>query len=115
VHQMNHAEITMVTCLKNVQIPYGVCDIGNEGEITGLREKPYSSFNVNTGIYVLEPSVIADIPANEFFNMTDLIAKLLKERRKVGAYPVIESRWRDMGQIPEMYNMIEAFKTDHGE
>ena len=65
---------------------------------------------MNTGIYVMEPSVMQDIPANKVFHMPDLLNKLLIEKRRVGAYPITEKSWQDMGEISEMHKMIEAIR-----
>lgn len=108
-HQQNRNEITVVTFLKRMQIPYGVIELGDGGIIKGLLEKPSQIYNVNTGIYLMEPSVIKDIPADRMYDMPDLINKLLKERRRVGAYPVTENRWHDMGEMTQLQRMLENF------
>lgn len=108
-HQQNRNEITVVTFLKRLQIPYGVIELGNGGIIKGLLEKPSQIYNVNTGIYLMEPSVIKDIPAGQMYDMPDLINKLLKENRCVGAYPVTENRWHDMGEMTQLQRMLENF------
>lgn len=109
-HKENKNEITVVTSLKYVQIPYGVIEMENGGEIKKIAEKPSFNFNMNTGIYVMEPSVMQDIPANKVFHMPDLLNKLLIEKRRVGAYPITEKSWQDMGEISEMHKMIEAIR-----
>lgn len=106
-HKENRSEITVVTALKHMQMPYGVMELENGGNIKQIIEKPEFNYNVNTGIYVMEPTVIADIPSNIVFHMTDLLNKLLKEKRKVGAYPVTEKCWQDMGELGEMRKMKE--------
>lgn len=110
-HQTNNNEITVVTSLKYMQIPYGVLELEKGGNIERMVEKPSFNYNINTGIYVMEPSVIKDIPPNQIFHMNDLMNKLLKEKRKVGAYPVTEQCWQDMGEIGEMQKMLESFQN----
>lgn len=110
-HASNKNEITAVTSLKNIQIPYGVFELDG-GQVKRIVEKPELNYNINTGIYIMEPNVLADIPTEHVYQMTDLIEKLLHEGRKVGAYPVMDKRWRDMGQIPEMQQMIDEYKSE---
>ncbi|MCM1232142.1 MAG: nucleotidyltransferase family protein [Butyrivibrio sp.] len=110
-HLSNKNEITAVTSLKNIQIPYGVFEL-EEGQVKKIVEKPELNYNINTGIYIMEPGVLADIPVEHVFQMTDLIEKLLHEGRKVGAYPVMDRRWRDMGQLPEMRQMIDEYESE---
>lgn len=109
-HRENHNEITVVTALKYMQVPYGVVDLDGRGRIKKITEKPELNYNVNTGIYVMEPVVIRDIPRGEVFHMTDLIDKLIAAGRKVGAFPVMEQDWRDMGEMRQMREMIGAFQ-----
>ncbi len=47
-------------------------------------------FNVSTGIYVLDASVIDFVPDNTFFTMPDLANKLLEKKRHIGAYHIKE-------------------------
>jgi len=108
-HLENKNEITMVTSLKYMQLPYGVVEMENGGTVKKLSEKPEFNYNINTGIYVMESTVMRDIPASKLFHMTDLVNKLLSENRRVGAYPITENCWRDMGEINEMYKMIDSF------
>jgi NDP-sugar pyrophosphorylase family protein len=66
-----------------------------------IHEKPELSFKINTGMYILEPNLIQEIPQNDFFHITTLIEKLHKESRKVGVFPVSEGSWKDIGNWEE--------------
>lgn len=105
-HKNNQNEITVVTSLKHMQIPYGVIELEEGGNIRKLSEKPSFNYNMNTGIYVMEPSVIEDIPQSQMYHMTDLMNKLLGEKRKVGAYPITANCWQDMGELDGMKKML---------
>ena len=61
-------------------------------------------------MYILEPTVLADIPKNQFYNITDLINDYLKKGEKVGVYPVSEKSWIDIGQIEELQNILRNIK-----
>lgn len=106
-HKYNKNKITMVTSLKDYQIPYGVIKLNDNGEVIGTEEKPEFDYLVNTGFYVLEPEVLNDIPENEFFHITDLINKYINDGQKVGTYPIRENLWLDMGEMKEMDRMLE--------
>lgn len=109
-HKKNNNKITVVTSLKNYKIPYGVVELSSNGDIINTLEKPDYNFLVNTGMYVLEPDVLDDIPKNKFFNITNLIDDYIKVGNKVGTYPVTENSWLDMGEFKEMERMIERIK-----
>ncbi len=104
-HKKNNNKITVVTSLHNFVVPYGIIESGLEGEIIQLKEKPEYNFQVNTGVYVLEPEVLNDIPENTFFHITDLINDYVKNNKKVGIYPIRAGQWLDMGEISLMEEM----------
>ncbi|MDF2801700.1 MAG: Nucleotidyl transferase [Anaerocolumna sp.] len=109
-HKENGYKITMVTSLKNYVIPYGVVEVHNGGNIKTIEEKPEYNLQVNTGLYVLEPEVIADVPENEFYHITELINQYIIKGEKVGVYPITGNAWLDMGEIKEMEDMIQKLK-----
>ena len=95
-HIANQAVATMCVKKGNYTIPYGLVKINNH-EIYSLEEKPRNSFFVNAGIYVLDPSILKSIPDEGEFHMTDLYSLLIRQKRKVVAFPVSEY-WRDIGK-----------------
>lgn len=100
-------ELTIVTALKNIVVPYGVVHSSENGRIHSMEEKPKLSYFVNTGMYILSPGLLQEIPKDAFFHMTDLADKLLQEERKVGMYPISEDSFLDMGEFEEMHRMEE--------
>lgn len=100
-------ELTIVTALKNIVVPYGVIHSSENGRIHTMEEKPKLSYFVNTGMYILSPELLQEIPKDSFFHMTDLADKLLQEERKVGMYPISEDSFLDMGEFEEMHRMEE--------
>ena len=104
-HKKEHNKVTMVCSLKNFKIPYGVIDIGVDGEIKSMKEKPSISFFTNTGCYIVEPEVIDSIEDNKFIGFPDVVQKLKAKGEKVGAYPISENSWLDMGQLDELEKM----------
>lgn len=97
--------ITMICSLKNFTIPYGVVNIGENGAIESMEEKPNMSFFTNTGCYFVEPEVIEGLDYNEPIDFPAIIEKYMKKGKKVGVYPIGEEAWLDMGQIDELEKM----------
>ncbi|MDD5131502.1 MAG: nucleotidyltransferase family protein [bacterium] len=110
-HRQRKNKITLVSSMKNFTIPYGVCEIQNGGVLENIQEKPEYDFLVNTGMYVLAPGVLADIPKNRVYNITDLINDYLKKGEKVGVYPVSEKSWLDMGQFEALQETLKKFEV----
>ncbi len=106
-HLETENELTIVTALKNIVVPYGVIHSSENGRIHSMEEKPKLSYFVNTGMYILSPELLQEIPGDTFFHMTDLADKLLQEGRKVGMYPISEDSFLDMGEFEEMHRMEE--------
>ena len=104
-HKESGNVITVVSALKNIVVPYGVLKTSENGIVEKMEEKPKLSYFVNSGMYILNPEVVEDIPENTFFHMTDLIDKLLASKRQVGMYPVSEDSFLDMGEFEEMHRM----------
>lgn len=105
-HVNNHNDLTIVTMVKSFKIPYGVIETGEDGLMTALSEKPEITFQVNTGVYILNPSCIDEIPEGEFFHITHLMEKIKARGGRVGCFPVSEHAWHDMGEWQEYLRMI---------
>ena len=97
--------ITMICSLKNFTIPYGVVDIGENGRIESIREKPNMSFFTNTGCYFVEPEVVVKLAYNEPADFPDIIGGYINNGKKIGVYPIGEEAWLDMGQFDQMEKM----------
>ena len=107
-HVSNHNDLTIVTMVKTFKIPYGVIETGEDGLMKALSEKPELTYQVNTGVYILNPSCIDEIPEGEFFHITHLMEKIKARGGRVGCFPVSEHAWRDMGEWPEYLKMIKV-------
>lgn len=107
-HISNHNDMTIVTMIKNFKIPYGVIETGEDGLMVNLKEKPEQTYQVNTGVYILNPECIDEIPCGEFFHVTHLMEKIKAKGGRVGCFPVSENSWHDMGEWPEYLKMIKV-------
>lgn len=107
-HCENHNDLTIVTAVKSFRIPYGVIETGKDGLMTTLKEKPELTYMINTGVYILNPGCIDEIPQGEFFHITQLMEKIKARGGRVGCFPVSEHAWKDMGEWPEYLKMIDV-------
>ena len=97
--------VTMVCAFKHFTVPYGVVELGSDGGIAAMREKPELNLLTNTGVYVVEPRVVEEMPNGEFIGFPDVIDRYRAAGEKVGVYPINESSWMDMGQMEELEKM----------
>jgi dTDP-glucose pyrophosphorylase len=100
-HNTGGFNLTLVASLKRFTVPYGVCNVDNQGLLVSMQEKPEQDLLANTGLYFLNSSVLDLISGNEFLHMTDVIHMLKEKGLKVGVYPVTEKSWLDVGQWEE--------------
>lgn len=107
-HIQNKNDLTIVTMVKTFRIPYGVIETGENGLMESLKEKPELNYQVNTGVYILNPDLIEEIPDGEFFHITHLMEKVKARGGRVGCFPVSENAWHDMGEWPEYLKMINV-------
>ena len=105
-HRDNKNEITVVAAIKNFSIPYGTLETGDRGQLLSLQEKPEVTYKINTGMYILEPHLIEEIPSDRLYHITFLIEKLIQDGRKVGVFPINEGSWTDIGNWDESMKYI---------
>lgn len=111
-HQEKNYVITLIASMQTRTIPYGVCEIENGGLLKRIVEKPSNNFLVNTGMYLLNPEVIPLIPANESFDVTDLINKMLSLNMPIGLFPVSADSWLDVGQWEEYKKAVSKLREE---
>jgi dTDP-glucose pyrophosphorylase len=110
-HRENKNELTIVSAIKSYQIPYGTIEAGENGLLTSLKEKPELVFQINSGVYILEPHLIDEVPAGEFFHITSLIEKIKQRGGRVGVFPVSENAWIDIGEWKEYEKAQHSFQS----
>ena len=114
-HKESGNVITMICAHKNIDIPYGVIEMGVNGVINEMKEKPRISFLANTGIYIVEPQVIDDMKDDTPIGFPDIVEMERQKGRKVAVFPVSENDWMDMGQFPELEKMRRKLYGDNME
>ena len=104
-HRENRNMVTMVCAYKTFRIPYGVIEMGMQGRIEKIQEKPELSFLTNTGVYLLEPEVFDYIGEEENVGFPEVIDRIRADGGKVAIFPISENDWLDMGQHSELERM----------
>ncbi len=96
-HTKNKNDITIIAALKHFPLSYGTVESSENGSLENLSEKPDLTFKINSGMYLLEPKTLEEIPENTFFHITELIDKIKNKGGKIGVFPVSENSWKDIG------------------
>lgn len=109
LHFLQHdAEMSLAAVPYNVSIPYGILDLDGRN-IHGLLEKPKYTYYANAGIYLIKRRALDEIPYDTFFNATDLVEKLISERKSVIRYP-LNGTWIDIGNPQEYQKANDLVK-----
>ena len=76
--------------------------------LISIKEKPKLNFIANAGLYAMKREIINLIPKNKKFDLTDLINKCLRLKKKIGVYEIPNNSWTDLGKLSD-FN--KAFKN----
>lgn len=95
----SNADLSVVTIPYEVNVPYAVLETSN-GHVMSFKEKPTFTYYSNGGIYLVKREVLDLIPKNSMFNATDLIERLISEKRTVHSYP-LHGYWLDIGKMED--------------
>jgi len=99
-HQEYECAATMCVREYDIDVPFGVVEF-SQHLVSRINEKPVQRLHVNAGLYVLEPSVVADVPKDRPLDMPDLMNSLLASGEKIAAFPVGEL-WLDIGRPDDL-------------
>ncbi len=104
-HREKRAAATIVLTPVADPSAYGLVETGADASVRRFLEKPkpeelagLTTSNINAGIYVLEPSVLDLIPANENVSFEyNVFPDLLKAEKGFFAFVMRGNYWRDIG------------------
>jgi NDP-sugar pyrophosphorylase family protein len=98
-HLENRSAATICVKEQRNQIPYGVVDF-EKNQLRNIDEKPVQHFFINAGIYVISPEVLDYVPEDTFFDITDLIKAIMKDKKEITVFPIREY-WIDIGRLDD--------------
>jgi mannose-1-phosphate guanylyltransferase/phosphomannomutase len=100
-HRENGALVTVGLTRVPNPLEFGIVIVDDDGRIQRFLEKPtwgqVFSDTVNTGIYVMEPEVLAEVPAGELADWSgDVFPRLLKQGAPLFGW-IADGYWEDVG------------------
>lgn len=93
----DEADMAIASTTYHVDIPYAVMETNGGSQISSLKEKPRYTYYSNAGIYLIKRELLDLIPEGVFYNVTDLIDRLLELNKKVVSFPIM-GYWLDIGK-----------------
>lgn len=105
--------ITLVCAHKKYRMPYGTVEGDAQGYVCNMQEKPVLSYNINTGLYVINERFLERIPQDTFVDMTELVNDCIEKKEKVGIYLIEEEQWLDTGQMEELQKTYATLNLNY--
>lgn len=100
------AEMAVASTEYKIDVPYAVFET-DESQVLDFKEKPSFVYYSNAGIYILKRDLIETIPKNTFYDITELMDDLVKEKGRLVHSP-IRGYWIDIGK-PIDYKQAQEF------
>lgn len=101
-----NADMAVASTEYKIDVPYAVFETRDD-TVVDFKEKPSYVYHSNAGIYILKKELIHKIPKNQFYDITDLMEKLVSDGGKLIHNP-ITGFWIDIGS-PVDYKQAQEF------
>lgn len=95
-HRARGAAMTLGTKTYQHSVPYGVVDVDDRRQVTGIVEKPDLTVEVNAAVYCIEARLVRRLPPGQPSTMPELAQLCLDSGERVAAW-AIASEWIDVG------------------
>lgn len=105
----SNADMAVAATSYHVDVPYAVLEVNETNTVLSLKEKPRYTYYSNAGIYILKKDLLDMIPQNKFFDITDLMDRIIEMNLKLITYP-INGYWLDIGKHEDYKKAQEDIK-----
>ncbi|MCQ2078678.1 MAG: NDP-sugar synthase [archaeon] len=121
-HLRSGAKITIALTQVPNPCEYGIARVMDDGRITEFKDKPkpeevFSNL-INAGIYVVDRSVLSDVPETGFFDFSkDLVPIITNKGLRVQGYKLKGGVWKDVGRPSDLIgtNLLMAERLHSGD
>lgn len=105
----SNADMAVAATSYHVDVPYAVLEINDGNQVKSLKEKPRYTYYSNAGIYIIKKKLLKMIPKDTYFDITDLMDRVLEMNLKLITYP-INGYWLDIGKHEDFAKAQEDIK-----
>ena len=107
-HNNQNADATLVLAKEDIPLDYGVVMTDDDGKVVRFLEKPnwgqVFSDTINTGIYILEPSIFELFDKNQKYDFSKELFPLMLNKGMNLYGLALEGYWNDIGSIEEYHH-----------
>ena len=100
--------VTMVVRKHAVNIPYGVINYTEKGDLVSIMEKPSYFYPISAGINVFSPEALKSVPPDTRIDIPDIVTRLLAQGKRVGAHE-LDDYWLDIGRMADYETANQEF------
>jgi len=108
-HKKNSSLITIASYKKKIDIDLGVLEVNDKLQLEKYIEKPVVNYDVSMGIYAMKKEITEYLPVNDYFDIPNLMWKLIEEGKPPYIYP-FDGRWLDIGRKEDYDRAIQEFQ-----
>lgn len=108
-HRGHPGILTLGVYQKKISVDFGIIETDSAGGVIGYAEKPDKVFPVSMGVYIVSPTVLNYISANERLDFPDLVRRLLDSGELVTSY-LCKDYWLDIGNHDDYVEAQEQFE-----
>lgn len=100
-HETKGFDATMCVREDEHRVPFGVVETETEHQlIINMVEKPTYRYKINTGIYVLNPEIVASVRREQRIDLPTLLEQHRSNQKRIGTYTSYDY-WLDIGQMKD--------------
>lgn len=108
-YKESQADMIVAATSYHVDVPYAVLEVNENNCVKSLKEKPRYTYYSNAGIYILKKNLLGMIPADTFFDITDLMDRVIEMNLNLVTYP-LNGYWLDIGKHEDFRKAQEDIK-----
>lgn len=115
-HEAKKFDATVCVREDEHRVPFGVIE-AEDYLVISMVEKPTYRYNINTGIYVLNPEIVDRVAPGQRIDLPVLLERHRQNKKQIGIYTSYEY-WLDIGQMKD-YQKAQSdvaiyFKSSRG-
>ncbi len=101
LHHHESLQFDATVCVREDEhrVPFGVIET-EEQLIINMVEKPIYRYKINTGIYILNPDIVASVQPSQRIDMPVLLEQHRSNNKRIGTYTSYDY-WLDIGQMKD--------------